>query len=147
MTRILQSQLTSSSHVLHLIFLLISSCLAPGKTISLLLPKFKVNFGYFGLTLLSPPCSLSACQNNESRTNPVLGPQRGWPTGRPAQQLHEYSDVHMVQCIRTCIHLRALIRLLGLKRSGRGFCQRALLVVFLHRRRGQGGLFKWGLNP
>lgn len=108
--------------------------------------KFEVNFCQ-GLTLLSPPCSfpcfsLSACQNNEGKRNTGFGPEQG----QPAQCPHEYSVLHMVLCIRIGIHLKALIRMLDLKRSGCGCCQGASwasLVVSLHRRgrvrEGKGG--------
>lgn len=87
--------------------------------------KFVVNFCQ-GLTLPSPPCSLpccslSACQNNEGKRNAAFGPKQGQPAQRP----HEYSVLHMALCIRICIHLKALIRTLDLKRSCCGCCQRA----------------------
>lgn len=87
--------------------------------------KFVVNFCQ-RLTLLSPPCSLpcyslSACQNNEGKRNAAFGAR----VGTAGSVLHEYSVLHMVRCIRICIHLKALIRMLDLNTSGCGCCQKA----------------------
>lgn len=83
------------------------------------------------LTLLSPPCSspccsLSACQNNEgTRKRSFRGVGGGAEWGQPARCPHEYSVLHMVPCIRICIHLKALIRTPHLNTSGCACCQRA----------------------
>lgn len=92
--------------------------------------KFEVNFCQ-GLTLLSPPCSLpccflSACQNNEGKRNTGFGPEQG----QPAQWRHEYSVLHMVLCIRIGIHLKALIRMLDLKKKWLQLLSRSLLSLF-----------------
>lgn len=79
-------------------------------------------------SLLLVLCLVALCQRvriMRAWRNTALGPERG----QPARCRHEYSVPHMALCIRICIHLKALIRTLDLKRGGCGCCQKSLLSL------------------